>query len=311
MQKVDTVLLFGASGMVGRNLADYAPKHIQLLTPTSKEVNLFDFEQTKGYIKKHEPSLIIHSAGIVGGIQANIANPVKFLIQNTDIGRNLIWAAFESGVKKLLNLGSSCMYPKDATNPLKEEYVLTGELEPTNEGYALAKIFSQRLCAYINRENNEFKYKTVIPCNLYGKYDKFSPDKSHMIPAVIRKIHEAKTSNSSSVEIWGDGNARREFMYAGDLAQMIWECVQNFEKIPDILNLGLGHDSTINEYYKTIAKVIDYKGQFSHDLTKPVGMKQKLVDITKQNTLRLMPNHTLEEGIKMTYDFFLTQSTKK
>jgi len=311
MQKVDTVLLFGASGMVGRNLADYVPKHIRLLTPTRREVNLLDFEQTKGYIEKNEPSLIIHSAGIVGGIQANIANPVKFLIQNIEIGRNVIWAAFESGVMKLLNLGSSCMYPKDAPNPLKEEFVLTGELEPTNEGYALAKIFTQRLCAYINSENKEFKYKTVIPCNLYGKYDKFSPDKSHMIPAVISKIHEAKTLNSSSVEIWGNGNARREFMYAGDLSQMIWECVKNFNEMPDTMNLGLGYDLTINEYYETIAKVIDYKGQFSHDLTKPVGMKQKLVDVTKQKTLGLIPKHTLEEGIKMTYDYFLTQNKKK
>jgi len=310
MQQAETIILFGASGMVGQNIADATPKHIRLLTPLSKELNLLDFEQTKNYIQKHKPSLIIHSAGIVGGIHANIANPVKFLLENTDMGRNVVWAAYKSGVKKLLNLGSSCMYPRNGQNPLKEEYVLTGELEPTNEGYAIAKIFTQRLCAFINQENSDFSYKTIIPCNLYGKYDKFSTKESHMIPAVIRKIHEAKKSGKNAVEIWGDGKARREFMYAGDLARMIWEYIARFDQMPDLMNMGLGYDYTINEYYQTIADVIGYQVTFKHDLSKPVGMKQKLVDITKQKQVGLKPHFMLKQGTEETYNYFLNTEIK-
>ena len=168
------------------------------------------------------PDLIIHSAGLVGGIEANIKNPVDFLLKNTDMGINVISSAASLGIKNLINLGSSCMYPREASNPLTEDLILKGELEPTNEGYALAKIVAARLCEYINRQGLEKNYKTLIPCNLYGRHDKFSKTNSHLIPAVIRKIHEAKIAGSRTVTIWGDGSARREFMNAADLADFIF-----------------------------------------------------------------------------------------
>ena len=198
------------------------------------------------------------------------------------------------------------MYPADAVNPLKEEMLLSGKLEPTNEGYAIAKILTQRLCSYLNSENSGYSYKTVIPCNLYGKHDKFDLEFSHMIPAVIRKIHEAKIGNISNVEIWGDGNARREFMYAGDFAEIVWNLLSDFKKIPELLNVGLGKDYTINEYYHIISKVIGYNSEFYHNLEKPVGMKQKLVDVSKLKNLGIFAKTSLEKGIAETYKYYLT-----
>ena len=291
--------------MVGSNIIDIAPDYFELITPRQKDLNLLNFSDVDSFISKEKPDLIIHCAGIVGGIQSNIANPVKYLVENTELGKNLILAAKKNNVTRLINLGSSCMYPKDAVNPLKEEYVLKGELEPTNEGYAIAKVYAQRLAEYIHREDERFNFKTIIPCNLYGKWDKFDPKHSHMLPAVIRKIHEAKEGNLSTVEIWGDGEARREFMFASDLADFIWFAIANFDSMPNLLNVGLGHDYTINEYYQIIAKVIGYEGIFTHDISKPVGMRQKLVDITRLNAFGWKHKHSLEQGIKKTYDFFM------
>ena len=299
------ILITGSTGMVGKNIVENNADNHVLLTPSRNEVDLLDYNKIYNYIKENQPDLIIHVAGVVGGIQANISNPVKFLVDNTEIGKNVITAAKNNKIKRLINVASSCMYPRYAPNPLKEEMILTGELEPTNEGYALAKIFAQRLCTYINREDSFFEYKTVIPCNLYGRWDKFDEKKSHMVPAAIRKIHEAKVKNKNEVVIWGTGTARREFMYAGDFADFIWFAVKNFDIVPETMNVGLGYDFTINQYYETIAKVIGYRGKFIHDLSKPEGMKQKLVDITKLEKLGWKPKHTLEEGVKKTYEFFL------
>ena len=225
------VLLTGSTGMVGRNILEHAGvSKFEWLTPSSKELNLLNSSEVDNYISNKMPDLIIHTAGKVGGIQANMASPVSFLVENIDMGRNLIIGAKNNGVKRLLNLSSSCMYPRNATNPLNENIILTGELEPTNEGYALAKIFTTKLCEYINKEDNLFAYKTVIPCNLYGRFDKFDPKHSHMLPAVIKKLHEAKESKKKEIDIWGDGEARREFMYAGDLADFIVFCYTEFQR---------------------------------------------------------------------------------
>jgi len=276
---LNKILITGSRGMVGRNIAEFSKaKDYILLTPSSKELNLLDRISVDDYIKENEPDIVIHCAGVVGGIQANIANPVKFLVDNTQMGLNIIMASQEAGIKNFINMSSSCMYPREAINPLGEELILKGELEPTNEGYALAKITSTRLCEYINKEDDSFQYKTVIPCNLYGKYDKFDSKHSHMLPAVIQKVHEAKEANVDS-DIWGSGKARREFMYAEDLADFIYYALENFDKMPQNINVGLGHDYTINEYYQAIAKVVGYKGKFIHDLTKPIGMKQKLLNL--------------------------------
>ena len=299
------ILLTGSRGMVGRNIIEHFSAHNHvILSPTSTELNLLDVESVQNYICANKPDMIIHAAGIVGGIQANMAQPVKFLVDNMQMGLNILMSAKACSVKKFMNLGSSCMYPRDAENPLSEELILKGELEPTNEGYAIAKVASTRLCEYINREDESYLYKTVIPCNLYGQHDKFDPEHSHMIPAVIRKINDAKNQNLESIDIWGDGLARREFMYAADFADFVYYAIDNFESMPQNINVGLGHDYTINEYYQKIARAVDYQGEFTHDLSRPTGMQQKLVDDTKLKAFGWQPQTTLEQGIQKTYDYF-------
>lgn len=298
------IFLTGGNGMVGQNiLAAVASKHHTILAPTSKELDLLNYNDVYSFIKKNEPEFIIHAAGLVGGIQANIKNPVNFLVNNTDMGRNILVAAKENNVKNVLNLGSSCMYPKLGINPLKEEFILQGELEPTNEAYAIAKIYTARLCQYIHQENSFYQYKTAIPCNLYGKHDKFSPENSHMIPAVIKKIIDAK-NNNTDVIIWGDGSARREFMYAEDLADFVFYAVDNFDKMPQNINVGLGKDYSIKEYYNVIAKEVNYNGNFTYDVTKPIGMKQKLVNIDKLTSFGWKHKTSLEKGIQNTIKFY-------
>jgi GDP-L-fucose synthase len=304
------ILITGSRGMVGRNLLDhYKSSSYEILQPTRKDLNLLISADIESYLKKYSPDMVIHAAGLVGGIQANITSQSDFFFNNVQIGLNIIMASKNYGIKNFMNLGSSCMYPRDSINPISEESILNGELEPTNEGYALAKISCAALCKYINNEDNRFHYKTVIPCNLFGKYDKFNSRSSHMIPAVIRKVLEAKNVSANNVEIWGDGTARREFMYAEDFSDFVFYAVENFERMPKILNVGLGFDHSINEYYKQISDVIGYKGKFIHDLTKPIGMKQKLIDISKLRGFGWEYKTTLEEGVLKTYNYFL-QSKK-
>lgn len=302
------ILLTGSRGMVGSNIAkhSHAQNH-EILAPTSAELNLLDSESVQSYIDANKPDMVIHAAGIVGGIQANMAEPVRFLVDNIYMGFNILMASKTYEVKRFMNLSSSCMYPRDAQNPLSEDLILKGELEPTNEGYAISKVTSTRLCEYINREDELFLYKTVIPCNLYGQHDKFDPEHSHMIPAVIRKINDAKNQNLESIDIWGDGLARREFMYAADFADFVYYAIDHFEKMPQNINVGLGCDSTINEYYQKIANAVGYQGEFTHDLSRPTGMQQKLVDDTKLKAFGWQPKTTLEQGIQKTYDYFLNE----
>jgi len=303
------VFLTGGGGMVGRNLLEhpFASKH-EVFSPSSSELDLRDFQAVDRWLSEKAPDVVIHAAGFVGGIQANLRDPVRFLLDNVDIGRNVISSSFKNNIKTLINLGSSCMYPRDAQNPLDEEMILKGELEPTNEGYALAKIFSARLCEYISREDSSYRYKTLIPCNIYGRHDKFEPIHSHMVPAIINKLHIAKTKNNDQVDIWGDGNARREFMYAGDLAECIWRAIDEFDSLPATMNVGLGYDYTVNEYYRVAADVIGYKGMFVHDLSKPVGMKQKLVSIEKLEHWGWQASTSLQDGLRKTYQFYLEAS---
>lgn len=291
--------------MVGQNLVNDARfKEFQILAPNRQELDLFNFISVKKYLAENHPDIIIHAAGRVGGIQANIALPVQFLIENLDINRNLILAAYETKVKKLINLGSSCMYPRNAKNPLHEEQILQGELEPTNEGYALAKIIGQRLCEYISRENKLYTYKTIIPCNLYGPYDKFDPKSSHLIPAIIKKIEEAIKSKQKQIEIWGDGTARREFMYVGELVDCLFRAINEYDSMPNTMNVGLGYDYSVNEYYQVAAKILGFGGGFSHDLSKPVGMKQKLTNIDLAHKWGWRSSLSLEDGLKKTYEYY-------
>lgn len=302
------ILVTGGGGMVGRNLQEHpAVTGWEVLAPGSGELDLRDYAAVYTYLAAHRPDMIVHCAGKVGGIQANMREPVHFLLDNLDMGRNIVWAAHEAGVRRLLNLGSSCMYPRNRSEPLCEEMVLKGELEPTNEGYALAKVATARLCEYIMRETPEFQYKTLIPCNIYGRYDKFDPVHSHLIPAIIHKTHLAIQRGDSSIEIWGDGTARREFMYAGDLADAIVRAIREFDSLPGVMNVGLGYDYTINEYYQSVAAVMGYQGDFRHNLDRPVGMARKLVSVDRLGAWGWKASHSLREGIALTCEYYLKE----
>jgi len=308
MSRMIRLLLTGSSGLVGRNVLEHpAISDFELLTPRSRELDLRNYTATLEYLRQHRPDIVVHAAGKVGGIQANIREPVGFLLDNLDMGRNIVTAARQTGIRSLLNLGSSCMYPRNHTDPLREEMVLTGELEPTNEGYALAKVVTARLCEYISREDESFRYKTLIPCNIYGRHDSFDPTRSHLLPAIIHKMHRAKMAGQDTVEIWGDGMARREFMYAGDLADAIVCAIQRFDSLPAVMNLGLGYDHSINDYYQTAAEVLRYSGCFVHDLGKPVGMARKLVCVERQRRWGWQAKTSLREGIEHTYAFYLKE----
>jgi GDP-L-fucose synthase len=283
---------------------------LDVLAPARKELDLRDKAATHAFVTRTAPDLIVHCAGRVGGIAANMAAPYEFLVENLEIGANLANAAVAARVPKLLNLASSCVYPRDVEGQLSEDLILTGQMEPTNEGYALAKIAMLRLCEFATRKDPGLNYKSLIPCNLYGPHDNFDAVSAHLIPAIIRKIHDAKTKNSDQVEIWGDGSARREFMYAGDLAQCMLRACQYFEAVPEVMNVGLGFDHSVLEYYQAVASVVGWNGRFTFDLNRPVGMRRKLVSISRQERWGWKPPSSLEEGIRRTYEHFLQEHRK-
>lgn len=292
------ILLTGGRGMVGSNIREYNQKHI-ILSPSSSELDLMDKESIGRFFDIHDDiDCIIHAAGKVGGIHANMNNRAEFLHDNTVMGFNLISCAQFYGIDKFINLGSSCMYPMDAVSPISEDKVFDGKMHPTNEGYAVAKSAVAKYCEYIGGN-----YKTIIPCNIYGKYDKFDPEKSHMVPAAIQKIHKAKMTGESVV-IWGDGTAQREFMYAKDVADFVFYFLENIDDMPQYINLGLPDDHTINEYYEAVADVIGYENKFEHHLDMPVGVKRKKTDTTKLSKLGWEHKYSLRDGIEETYDYY-------
>lgn len=300
------VFLTGGRGMVGRAIRGHARAQAHgIVAPARTDLDLTDRPAVMAALRAEQPDLVIHAAGRVGGIQANIAQPVAFLTENMDMGLNVVLGARAAGVMRLVNLGSSCMYPHDAPNPLREESLGQGALEPTNEGYGLAKLAVARLCAFVARENPELVYRTLVPCNLYGLHDKFAPEVSHLVPAIIRKIHEAKARGADTVEIWGDGSARREFMFAADLADAVWYMAERIDTLPDCLNIGPGEDHSIDDYYAEAARAIGWQGEFTHDPSRPAGMRRKLMSVERQRALGWAPATGLAEGIALTYAHFL------
>jgi len=306
------VLLSGATGMVGRNILEHPRINTyDVISPNRSDLNLLDKTHVKNFLALHHFDIVIHAAGLVGGIMANIDSPVKFLIDNTDMARNLIMCSYEAGISQFINLGSSCMYPCNRPGMLSEEMLMDGPLEPTNEGYALSKIYAARLCQYLSREHPELRYKTLIPCNLYGRWDHFySGNKSHLIAAIFDKISAAQIYGLDQVTVWGTGQVRREFMYAADIADAIFWILDNINKIPDLLNIGVGIDHTITEYYRAIANVIGYNGRFVYDLDKPEGMSRKLLNVSKLTSLGWKCGTNLEEGIQKTYEFYCDQASR-
>ncbi len=303
------VWITGGNGMVGRNLREHpGAANWKILAPGRSELDLSDRGAVDDFVQAECPDLVIHAAGQVGGIQANMADPVGFLVNNLDMGRNVIMSAFEAGVPAFINLASSCMYPRGRDHALRESDMMTGELEPTNEGYALAKIVSTRLCDYIARTRPDMAYRTIIPCNLYGRHDKFDPKASHLVPAIIAKVSKAVAEGDEEVEIWGDGTARREFMYAADLADAIWRAAEAPRSLPQLMNIGLGNDHTILEYYQAVAEALCWDGRFRFDLSKPVGMQRKLSDVSVQREWGWEAPTSLHRGIAATIQFYQQQA---
>ena len=273
-------------------------------------MDLTDSKAVADLLSDRKPDHVVLAAAKVGGIQANISDPVDFLVQNLNIAVNVIHSCLRSGVRNLLYIGSSCMYPRDYKTPLKEEYILAAPLEPTNEGYALAKIVGARLCEYCNRQYAT-NYKTLIPCNLYGPGDKFGPASSHLVAAVIDKVHRAKLSGERTVVVWGDGAARREFLYVDDLADYVCHCLPRLDELPTYLNVGCGRDYSVLEYYKMAAEVIGFSGRFAFDTSKPTGMHVKLLDSSLAHRHAWCPTTTPREGIEKTYRYYLLDQAKE
>ena len=299
------ILVTGASGMVGRNLlADLRAGRHEMLTPTRGDLDLTDPAATAEYVASHRPDLILHFAARVGGIQANIDAPSEFLAQNLAIGLSIVRAAALAGTRRLLNLGTSCMYPMALERPLHPDCLLAGPLEPTSEGYGLAKLATWKLTQTLGRASPSRTWRTVIPPNLYGPYDHFDPVRSHLVPSVILKISRAMDAGQDEVSIWGDGTARREFMFAGDLADFLWLYHDRLEELPETMNLGVGVDHAVDDYYRIVAEVLGYTGHFRHDLSRPSGIPSKLLDVSAQVSLGWDPTTTLREGIAATAAIF-------
>ena len=309
---MNKILITGSNGMVGKNLMPLINKNKNLyLIPTSKELNLLNKKNVRSYLSKHKIDIVLHLAAKVGGIQANINNNFEFFLDNTIMNINLISECYNFKISKFINVASTCIYPANIKAKLKENMLFDGKLEKTNEGYALSKINSLKLCQYINKKNKNLSYKTIIPCNMYGPFDKFDPTNSHLVPAIIHKIVEAKNRNQDEVTIWGSGNARREFMFASDFGKILLKIINNFDQIPEVINIGTGKDYKISEYYKIIARLLSWKCKWRYDNSKPEGMKRKLADTKYQNKLNLMPNTNLEIGIKKTIKYYLKTLDEK
>ena len=301
MNKKSKIYVAGHKGMVGsailRNLKEKGYDNFVLRS--FDELDLTDQRATKDFFDIEKPEYVFLAAAKVGGIYANDTYPAEFIYENMMIQNNVIKAAHDFKVKKLMFLGSSCIYPKLCPQPIKEEYLLTGPLEPTNEAYALAKIAGLKMCQFFKKEYGD-NFISVMPTNLYGPNDNFDLKTSHVLPALIRKFHEAKVENKAFVEIWGTGNPRREFLYVDDMADACVYLMENYDGLEHV-NIGTGEDLTIKELAETIKEVIEYKGELKFDISKPDGTPQKLLDVTKLNRLGWKNKIGLKDGIMRTY----------
>ncbi|MEK0290642.1 GDP-L-fucose synthase [Caldifermentibacillus hisashii] len=305
MKKDAKIYVAGHRGLVGSAILRklQVDGYTNLVYRTSQELDLRDKNQVDRFFEEEKPEYVFLAAAKVGGIVANNEYPADFIRDNLMIQINVIDAAYRNGVKKLLFLGSTCIYPKFAPQPLKEEYLLTGELESTNEPYAIAKIAGIKMCQSYNRQYGT-KYISVMPTNLYGPNDNFDLHTSHVLPALIRKFHEAKENNALYVEVWGTGTPRREFLHSDDLADACVFLMNNYEG-NEIINVGVGEDITIKELAEKIKNIVGFKGEIKFDTTKPDGTPRKLVDVSKINALGWKANISLDEGLQKVYQWFL------
>jgi len=309
-----SIFVAGHRGLVGSGVVRALKKagYDNLILRSRQELDLSDADAVRAFYREEQPDFVVVAAAKVGGILANDTYPADFLHTNLEIQSNVIHGAFESGAKRLLFLGSTCIYPKMAPQPLKEEYLLTGPLEPTNQWYAIAKIAGVKLCEALRRQHG-VDFVSMMPTNMYGPGDNFDLQSSHVLPALIRKFHEAK-GTSGPVTLWGTGTPKREFMYVDDLASSILHVLQTpetelFEAAPDgLINAGVGHDLSIAELAETIREVVGADNTISYDASKPDGTPRKLVDVTRLFSLGWRPEVDLQEGIRRTYEWYLAQA---
>ena len=308
MNKSTKIYVAGHKGMVGSSLfRELSSKgYYNLIGKTSKELDLRNQKSVNNFFEKEKPEIVINAAAKVGGILANNNYPYEFIMENMQIQNNLIDGAFKSGIEKFIFLGSSCIYPKFAPQPLKEDYLLTDSLEPTNECYALAKITGIKACESIQKQFGK-DYVSLMPTNLYGYHDNFDLTSSHVIPAMIRKFHQAKVDNHNTVTLWGSGAAKREFLFVDDLAAAVVHAMEN-KLTNHLYNVGAGNDVTIKTLAKSIQKIIGHKGDIIWDTSKPEGTPRKLMDVSKMKEIGWSYKIELEEGLKKTYDWFLNNS---
>jgi GDP-L-fucose synthase len=298
------IFVAGHKGLVGsaivRSLRENGYKNLILVT--SNELDLRNQSEVLDFFKKTKPEYVFLAAAKCGGIKDNIEHPVQFLEDNLKIQSSVISSSYKIGVKKLMFLGSACIYPKECPQPIKEEYLLSGYLEPTNEAYSLAKIAGIKLCQAYNKQHGT-NFISVNPCNVYGPKDNFSAETSHVIAGLIRRIHEAKKSKKPSVDCWGTGSARREFIYVEDLAAALIFLMNTYND-NEVINVGVGKDVSIKELVGHIVDVIEYEGEIKWDTSKPEGMRQRLLDITKLEKLGWKPATSIDQGLQLTYEYF-------
>ena len=307
MESNSRIYVAGHRGLVGsaiiRSLKQRGFEN--LITRTHAELELMDAVAVKDFFEQAKPEYVFLAAAKVGGIHANSTYPADFMRENLIVQTNVIHESWRQGVVKLLFLGSSCIYPKLCPQPIKEEYLLSGELEKTNDAYALAKIAGIKTCQSYNQQHGTH-FISAMPTNLYGVNDNFHPENSHVLPALIRRFHEAKLANVESISIWGTGKPRREFLHSGDLADAVLFLMENYDD-SEIVNVGCGKDQTIKELAETIQEVVGYTGHLKFDSTRPDGTPQKILDISKINSLGWKPTISLREGLKQVYQWYSEQ----
>jgi GDP-L-fucose synthase len=312
VEKEAKIYVAGHRGLVGSAIVRELKRqgYRNLVERTSGELDLRDQSAVEKFFASEKPDYVFLAAAKVGGIVANNSYPADFIYDNLQIQTNVIGNSYKHGVKKLLFLGSSCIYPKYATQPIKEDYLLTGELEPTNESYAIAKIAGIKLCNAFNRQYDT-NYLSVMPTNLYGPNDNFDLETSHVLPALIRKFHEAKVQGKREVILWGTGTPLREFLHVDDLARATVFLMQNYnwQDIGDFVNVGTGKDLSIGQLAQIIAEITGFEGTIFFDLTKPDGTPRKLLDISRIRKLGWNPIIDLEKGIEATYKWALLNKT--
>lgn len=305
MEKSAKIYVAGHRGLVGSAMLKMLRErgYSNFILREMKDLNLREQEAVNRFFSEENPEYVFLAAAMVGGIHANNTYPADFIYDNLLIECNVIHASYLNKVKKLLFLGSSCIYPRECPQPMKEEYLLTGPLEPTNEPYAVAKIAGIKMCQAYNRQYGT-KFISVMPTNLYGPNDNYHPENSHVLPALIRRFHEAKEANRPFVEAWGTGSPRREFYYSEDMAEACIYLMETYDG-SEIVNIGCGEDMTIKQLTELVAKTVGYKGEIRWDISKPDGTPQKLLDVSRLHSLGWTKHTPLEAGLRLAYNDFL------